>query len=106
MLDGRTDTINKKHHVCVTLCNGKKIPILRLLCNIVSKIAVSEGAVERAFSRHRLFHSRLRANLKAESMDSQSFVRYNFETILNVAKLNSVEVEVEEEMAKFHDVNF
>ena len=37
-------------------------PIHQLLHNILKKIAMSEAAVERSFSRHRLIHSRLRAS--------------------------------------------
>ena len=51
-----------------------RFPIHRLLYNILKKIAVSEAAVERSFSRHRLTHSRLRASLHPDTMDNQLFV--------------------------------
>ena len=50
-----------------------KYPIHRLLLNTVKKIAISEAAVERAFSRHKLVHNRLRASLQESTMDNQLF---------------------------------
>ena len=39
--------------------------IHKTLANLTLKVVVSEACVERAFSRHKLFHSNLRANLKS-----------------------------------------
>ena len=63
-----------------------KCPVHRFILSLLKKISVAEAAVERAFSRHRLVHTRLRANLEAESMDNQLFIRYNFETIMKWLK--------------------
>ena len=41
--------------------------------------------VERAFSRLKLFHSNLRANLKAEKLHEQLFLRYNFQNKIDTA---------------------
>ena len=46
---------------------------------------VTEAAVERAFSRHKIVHTRLRANLKTENLETQLFIRYNFERSLKIA---------------------
>ena len=48
----------------------------------------------RAFSRHKLIHSRLRANLKDTSLDNQFFIKYNFEVIIGVANREVEEIEV------------
>ena len=45
--------------------------IHKTLANLILKIVVSEACVERAFSRPKLFHSNLRANMKAEKLDEQ-----------------------------------
>ena len=59
--------------------------IHKTLANLILKVVVSEASVERAFSRHKLFHSNLRANLKAEKLDEQLFLRYNFQNLLDTA---------------------
>ena len=41
--------------------------------------------MERALSKHKQFHSTLRASLESEKLDDQLFVRYNFETIMGVS---------------------
>ena len=56
------------------------------MANVLLKITISEACVERAFSRHKLVHSRLRANLRAERLNDTLFVRYNFETILKISQ--------------------
>ncbi len=45
------------------------------------------ASVERAFSRRKLVHSRLRANLAAERLDEILFIRYNFEAIMKLPSL-------------------
>ena len=75
-----------------------KYPIHHLLLNTVKEIAISEAAVERAFSRHKLVHNRLRATLQESTMDNQLFIRYNFETILDVAQREVIVLESENEM--------
>ena len=59
--------------------------IHKTLANLILKVVVSEACVERAFSRHKLFHSNLRANLKAEKLDEQLFLRYNFQNMIDTA---------------------
>ena len=59
--------------------------IHKTLANLILKVVVSEACVERAFSRHKLFHSNLRANLKAEKLDEQLFLRYNFQNMIDIA---------------------
>ena len=67
----------------------EKVPanfrIHKTLANLILKVVVSEACVERAFSRHKLFHSNLRANLKAEKLDEQLFLRYNFQNMIDTA---------------------
>ena len=65
----------------------------RLLYNTLKKVSIGEAAVERAFSRHKLIHSRLRANLKDPSID-KLFIRYNFDFIIGVANREVEEIEV------------
>ena len=48
---------------------AKNIPIHKTLSNVLLKVVVSEASVERAFSRHKLFHSNLRASLSATKLD-------------------------------------
>ena len=61
-------------------------PLHRTLANIVKKVTISEACVERALSKHKRVHSNLRASLKAEKLDDQFFIRYNFENILKISK--------------------
>ena len=75
--------------------DSDKYPIHRLLLNTVKKIKISEAAVERAFSRHKLVHNRLRANLQESTMDNHLFIRYNFETILDDAQREVIVLEME-----------
>ena len=42
----------------------KNFEVHASLSNILKKVAVSEASVERAFSKHKQFHSTLRANLE------------------------------------------
>ena len=59
--------------------------IHKTLANLILKVVVSEACVERAFSRQKLFHSNLRANLKAEKLDEQLLLRYNFQNMIDTA---------------------
>ena len=60
-------------------------PIHKTLVNTVLRIVMSEACVERAFSKHKIVHSNLRANLKADKLDDQLFVRYNFENVMGIS---------------------
>jgi hypothetical protein len=64
----------------------ENFPIHRTLSNLLMKMSVSEACVERAFSKHKLFHTNLRASLKSQKLDDQLFLRYNFENIMKVAQ--------------------
>ena len=64
----------------------KNYPVHQALANLIKKFPVSEASVERAFSRHKLVHSRLRAGLGVEKLDETLFIRYNFEVILKVSQ--------------------
>ena len=44
-----------------------------------------ERRLERAFSRHKRVHNRLRANLSSESLNNQLFLKYNFAPDLKIA---------------------
>ena len=46
--------------------------------NKITKIAVSEAAVERCFSLHKLVHSALRSSLSNELVIDILFIRYNY----------------------------
>ena len=78
--------------------NVSNFPIHKTSANLILKMPVTEAAVERAFSRHKIKHTRLRANLKTENLETQLFIRYNFERILKIvskeSKTEDVEVEI------------
>ncbi len=59
--------------------------------NTVRKIAISEAAVERAFS-HRLVH------LQETSLDDILFIRYNFENVLKVEERKAEKKNLEDEL--------
>ena len=60
----------------------EKFLIHPLLLNALKKIAISEAAVESACST---VHNRQPASLQEKTMDNELFIRYNFETIWDVA---------------------
>ena len=59
---------------------------------------MTEAAVERPFSRHKIEHTRLRANLNTENLETQLFIRHNFERILKIASKESKSEDVEGEI--------
>ena len=59
---------------------------------------MTETAVERAFSRHKIVHTRPRANLKTETLETQLFIRHNFERILKIASKESKTEDVKGEI--------
>ena len=61
-------------------------------------MTVTEAAVERAFSRHKIVHTRLRANLKTENLETQLFILYNFGRTLKNASEESKTEDVEGEI--------
>ncbi len=65
----------------------KQNPVHATIAKILLEVPVSEASVERAFSRHKLVHSRLRANLGAERLDDILFIRYNLEAIMKLPSL-------------------
>ena len=65
----------------IPICKGT-CPILETCAALLVHVAVSEAAVERAFSRHRLIHTRLRSQLSPSRLDDSLFVCYNFKRIL------------------------
>ena len=48
--------------------NLDNFPVHMTLMNIIKKVSMTEAAVERAFLRHRLDHTRLRSNLAAKKL--------------------------------------
>ena len=75
------------------------------MANVLLKIPISEASVERAFSRHKLVHSQLRASLSAERLNDTLFVRYNFEKILKISRNDKEPVEVQAEIQNWCDVD-
>ena len=57
-------------------------PVHQTMANVLLKMTNFEACSERAFCRHKLVDSRIRANLSAERLNDTVFVRYSFETIL------------------------
>ena len=51
------------------------IPVHQTMDNVLLKMTISEACVERAFFRHKLVHSRLRANLSAERLNDTLLIR-------------------------------
>ena len=76
--------------------NLDNFPVHRTLTNIIKKVSMTEAAVETAFSRHRLIHSR--ANLAAKKTDDTLFLRYNFDKIFNIGEKDIDVVELENEI--------
>ena len=68
-------------------------------------MTISEASVERAFSRHKLVHSRLRANLSAKRLNDTLFVRYIFETSLKISQSVQEVQAVQEEIENWREVN-
>ena len=60
-------------------------PIHKTLANTVLRIVASEACVERAFSKYKMVHSNLRANLTSDKLDDQLLVRYNFENVMDIS---------------------
>ena len=79
-------------------------PVHQTLENLIKKFPVSEASVERAFSRHKLVHSRLRASLGVEKLDETLFIRYNFEVILKVSQKDKKPIELEKEIENWSSV--
>lgn len=78
--------------------NTNSFPVHTTLGNLLKSMPVSEAAVERAFSRHKIVHNRLRANLSTERLEDQLFIRYNFERILGLAQSMTEPDEICEEI--------
>ena len=55
--------------------NVSSFPVHKTSANFILKMPVTEAAVERAFSRHKIVHTRLPANLKTENLETQLFIR-------------------------------
>ena len=68
--------------------NVTNFPVRKTSANLILKMPVKEAAVERAFSRHKIVQMRLRANLKTENLETQLFIRYNFERMLKLPLRN------------------
>ena len=84
----------KGKHLCVML-DGKT----KTLRNLLLKMPITEAAVEIAFSRHKLFHNKLRASLANEKLDDQLYIRYNFGKIMKIAaREQSTDVNLEIEI--------
>ena len=68
------ETLGEKRMIkqCI---NPSQFPIHKSMANII------EAAVERPFSRHKLFS----ANLSTEGLSDQLFVKYNFSEMLKIA---------------------
>ena len=63
-----------------------RFPVHKTLASLVAGVTVSEAEVERAFSRHKLVHSKMRASLNAETLNDQLFIRYNLDAMLQGAR--------------------
>ena len=59
---------------------------------------MTEAAVERSFSRHRLVHTRLLANLAGQKIEDTLFCRYNFENIFNIGERDLDVVELKNDI--------
>lgn len=72
------DALKKRYLSIVMEKDVEASNILQIFkSNFLNHIPTSEAAVERVFSRHKLIHSQIRNSLKAGTVDSMLFVRYN-----------------------------
>jgi len=78
-------------------------PVHNTLSNIFLSLPVSEAAVERAFSRHRLVHTNLRSRLSCETLDDELFIRYNMASMLKIKKQLSTVEEIHSEIQAWSD---
>lgn len=92
-----SDSLNAKRMLEISILNDS-YPVFKTLANILKKVPISEAAVERAFSKHKLLHNRLRANLCTETLENQLFIRYNFARIMNIAHNVHLSESLEEEI--------
>ena len=60
-------------------------PLHCTLANLLLKCPFSEAFVGWAFSKHKLFHSKLRASLSDGKFYYQLFIRYNFAKVFKIA---------------------
>ena len=70
-------------------------PIHETIFNIFKRVAVTEAAVERAFSAHKLIHNRLCANVSSERLQDQLFIRYNAKRMFGQSLLSPDDIEAE-----------
>ena len=75
--------------------NVSNFPVHKTSANLILEMPVIEAVVERAFSCHKIVHTRLRSNLKTEKLKTQLFIRYNFKRILKIASKESKTEDVE-----------
>ena len=76
----------KQHQVFGIPIYKGTFSILETCADLLTHIVVSEAAVERAFSRHRLIHTRVRARLHSGRLEDSLFVCYNFKKMLKLSR--------------------
>ena len=81
--------VEDKNFGWVFKARSGNFPVHKTSANLLLKMPVTEAAVERAFSRHKIVHTRLRANLKTKNLETQLFIWYNFKRILKIASKDS-----------------
>ena len=104
LLESRYEDFEKeKEEFCDTQVleaplNVSNFPNHKTYANLILKMPVTEAAVEQAFFRHKIVHTRLRANLRTENLETQLLIRYNFERIFKIASKESKTEDVEGEI--------
>lgn len=75
----------KQHRVFGIPIYKGTFSILETCADLLTHIVVSEAAVQRAFSRHRLIHTRFRTRLHSDRLEDSLFVCYNFKKMLKLS---------------------
>ena len=95
----RTDLRDRE--VLTDAIQPSSFPLHCTLANLPLKCPISEAFVERAFSKHKLFHSKLRASLSDGKLNDQLFVRYNFAKVLKIAETSNLVQQVENKISSW-----
>ena len=74
----------KDREVLSDAIQPSSFPLHCTLANLLLKCPIPEVFVERAFSKHKLFHSKMRASLSDGKLNDQLLIRYNFAKVLKI----------------------
>ena len=98
MIQERTNL--KDIEVLTDAIQPSSFPLHCTLANLLLKCPILEAFVERAFSKHKLFHSKFRASLSDGKLNDQLFIRYNFAKVLKIEQTSNFQ-QVENEVSSW-----